>query len=242
MKKSNLNEIKNVAKSFLYVEITETQFYPVFVMHPIFESGIQSVKIDGQLKMVDITASEDNLELVQSKICEQIDKANTVFSVYNIIRKSYRLTFIKYIKKYLSIDDMSTLLAHAWVTSENPNGDVNVSLETVVKWFKSCNKTILMDEQEYSVYSVYSVYSELPKDLIVYRGVAVNRNPHGLSWTIDYSKAKWFAHRFDTENEEGYILKASISKFDVLAYFDSRGESEIVVDVFGLNENSIEKI
>lgn len=236
MKKSNLNEIKAIAKSFLYVEITETQFYPVFVMHPIFESGIQSVKIDGQLKMVDITASEDNLELVQSKICEQIDKANTVFSVYNIIRKSYRLTFIKYIKKYLSIDDMSVLLAHVWVTSENPNGDVNVSLETVVKWFKSCNKIILMDEQE------HNVYNELPEDLIVYRGVAVNRNPHGLSWTIDYSKAEWFAHRFDTEDEEGYILKASISKSDVLAYFDSRGESEIVVDVFGLNENSIEKI
>lgn len=235
MKKSNLNEIKNIAKSFLYVEITETQFYPVFVMHPIFESGIQSVKIGGQLKMVDITASEDNLELVQSKICEQIDKANTVFSVYNIIRKSYRLTFIKYIKKYLSIDDMSALLAHAWVTSENPNGDVNVSLETVVKWFKSCNKAILMDEQE------YNVYSELPEDLIVYRGVAVNRNPYGLSWTIDYSKAEWFAHRFDTENEEGYILKASISKSNVLAYFDSRGESEIVVDVFSLNENSISK-
>lgn len=72
--------------------------------------------------------------------------------------------------------------------------------------------------------------------------VAINRNPHGLSWTIDYSKAEWFAHRYDTDSEEGYILKADISRSNILAYFDSRGESEVVVNVFELNENSIEKI
>lgn len=235
MKKSNLNEIKIVAKSFLYVEITQTEFYPMFVMHPIFESGVQNVKIDGQFQMVDITENEDNLRLVQEQICKLIDESDTIYEVYNIIRKSYRLTFIKYIKQYLSVADMSNLLAHAWVTSENPNGDVNVSLRTIVKWFKECDKSVLMDKQE------YSVYKELPEKLVIYRGVAVNRNPYGLSWTIDYDKAEWFAHRFDTD-EKGYILKTTISKENVLAYFDSRGESEIVVNVFNLDENNIQNI
>lgn len=93
-----------------------------------------------------------------------------------------------------------------------------------------------MDEQE------YKVYKDFPECLTVYRGVAINRNPHGLSWTTDYSKAEWFAHRYDTGSEEGYLLKADISRSNILAYFDSRGESEVVVNVFELNKNSIEKI
>lgn len=48
--------------------------------------------------------------------------------------------------------------------------------------------------------------------------------------------------RYDTGSEEGYILKADISRSNILAYFDSRGESEVVVNVFELNKNSIEKI
>lgn len=235
-KKSDINAIKSVAKSFVYIEVTKTSLYPMFVMHPIFETGIQAIKVNGEMKMVDIIANEDNLKQVQNQVCETIDSAATVYDVYLVIRKSYRLTFIKYIKEYLSVNDMSELLAHAWVTNENPNGDVNVSLKTIVKWFKSCNKTILMDEQE------YKVYKDFPECLTVYRGVAINRNPHGLSWTTDYSKAEWFAHRYDTGSEEGYILKADISRSNILAYFDSRGESEVVVNVFELNKNSIEKI
>lgn len=235
-KKSNIDAVKSVAKSFVYIEVTETALYPMFVMHPIFETGIQAIKVDGEMKMVDITANENNLKQVQKQVCETIDAAATVYDVYLVIRKSYRLTFIKHIKEYLSVNDMSELLAHAWVTSENPNGDVNVSLKTIIRWFKSCDKTILMDEQE------YKVYKDFPESLTVYRGIAVNRNPHGLSWTTDYSKAEWFAHRYDTDSEEGYILKANISRSNILAYFDSRGESEVVVNVFELNENSIEKI
>ena len=35
-KKSDINAIKSVAKSFVYIEVTETSLYPMFVMHPIF--------------------------------------------------------------------------------------------------------------------------------------------------------------------------------------------------------------
>lgn len=112
-KKSDINAIKSVAKSFVYIEVTETSLYPMFVMHPIFETGIQAIKVNGEMKMVDIVANEDNLKQVQKQVCETIDAAVTVYDVYLVIRKSYRLTFIKYIKEYLSVNDMSELLAHA---------------------------------------------------------------------------------------------------------------------------------
>ena len=48
-----------------------------------------------------------------------------------------------------------------------------------------------------------------------------------MSWTLDYDKAEWFANRFGTD---GYILEATINKNDIVAFFDVRGESEVVVD------------
>lgn len=232
-KESDLNEIKALAKIFVYTEITKTEFSPAIIIHPIFESGIQYFKIDNEIKMIDITDDEEGLRKIQEKICDKIDKSKTVYDIYIIIRKSYKLTFIKYAYEHLSIKDMSMLLADAWVTSEDPNQDVNVPLRTIVKWFKKCDKTTLMDEQEYQIYKDFSEF------LTVYRGVGINRNPHGLSWTTDYDKAKWFAHRFDTHQKQGYLLKADIIKGDILAYFDTRNESEVVVNVFNLKERYI---
>lgn len=111
------------------------------------------------------------------------------------------------------------------------------------------NETELTEKELEWFYSVVTKFHQLPEAtgiVIVNRNheelSRKNRNPHGLSWTTDYSKAEWFAHRYDTGSEEGYILKADISRSNILAYFDSRGESEVVVNVFELNKNSIEKI
>lgn len=224
-KVTDLHNVKSVAKSFLYLEIDKTaEFYPMFIQHPIFESAFQSVKIDGKCDIINITESEENLQMANKFFEKRINESD-LLGVYMIIRKSYRLTFLKYIKSYLSMQDFCTLFADAWVMSENPNGDVNVPLSLAVKWFKQADKTMLMDAEE------YKVYSELPDTLTVYRGVAVGRNPQGLSWTMDRDKAEWFAHRFDRNGTTGYLQSATIKKEDVLAYFNSRNEEEIVVSV-----------
>ena len=59
-------------------------------------------------------------------------------------------------------------------------------------------------------------------------GVAVGRNPQGLSWTQNLETAKWFANRFNTDTKKGYVQVGIAKKEHVLAYFNTRGEDEIV--------------
>lgn len=157
-----------------------------------------------------------------------IHNATELFDLYIIVRKSYRLAFLKYAKEYMSLKDFSTYLADAWVSSENPNQDANCSLDMLISWFQQADKKTLMVAED------YKVYTALPDELNIYRGVALGREPNGLSWTANLEKAKWFAHRFDRDDKTGYIETAIAKKEDVLAYFNTRGEDELVVNVRNL--------
>ena len=62
----------------------------------------------------------------------------------------------------------------------------------------------------------------------IYRGV---RHPEhdGISWTLSYDRARWFALRWSYGQDEGYVLEAAIPADEVLCYFDDRGEDEVLV-------------
>lgn len=224
--KTNLNKVKDVALSFLHMDIEPTPYSPIVVQHPIFESAFHSVLRNGVMKIANIIEDKKAYNEVVARLQKQINEAKEVFEIYAIIRKSYKLTFMKYARNYLSVDDFSKLFADAWVASENPNDDINVSLNELISWFKSVNKKKLMTAED------FYVYNSLPNNMTVYRGVANGRNPKGLSWTANYDTAEWFANRF---GDDGYIQAADISKSRVLAYFNTRGEDEIVIDTKDLN-------
>lgn len=230
---SNILAIKDTAKTFLYLDVEETPVSPIVVQHPIFETGITMIKHNGKNVMVNIMENEQDLQHAREFQKKRIDKAATVFDVYSVIRKSYKLTFLKYIQDYLSQDDMSMLLADAWVSSENPNQDANVSISMAVKLFKRCNKKVLMTEED------YNVYQSLPGDFEIYRGVAVGRNPKGLSWTMNKDKAEWFANRFNRNGKFGYVQQAMADRECVLAYFNTRNEDEIVISTKSLHDIKI---
>jgi len=218
---TNLEKIKNVAIIFLYQEIETTEF-PFIVLHPFFSSPFQY--ING--KMINILDDPLALSQIREEIEEWIRNAKDVEKVFYLIRKPYHLTFLKYIKKDLSDEDFSRLLGHIWVTSENPNQDVNVPINTLISWFRETDKQFLMTKDD------FKIYENLPEEIFVYRGVSRGRNPDGLSWTRTLEKAKWFANRFG----EGYVRSGIICKQDVLAYFSTRGEEEIVLDVSKIKE------
>lgn len=96
------------------------------------------------------------------------------------------------------------------------------------------NKQKLMGED-------YETWKAFPDKMTLFRGVGVDRKPYGLSWTPNLEKAEWLAHRFDREDRYGYIQKAIVTKENMLAYFQSRGEEEVVVDTYKI-KNDIEKI
>ena len=139
------------------------------------------------------------------------------------MRQAYSLTFLKYASPYLSKADFSKILADAWIRSENPNCDTNVSKSKLISMFKQADPHELMLEDE------LRQYEELDDTVTVYRGVTSHnaKNIKALSWTLDREKAEWFAHRF---NEDGTVYEAEIDKQHILALFNGRNESEVIVD------------
>lgn len=230
-KETDLSAVKQVAMGMVYLPIKETVFSPAIVIHPIFESGLTFVQIGKYWKEINLLEDSDALKETRKEMEEKIAEMDNLFFVYHIIRAPYKLTFIKHVLPYLSQYDLSLLLADAWVNTENPNGDINCSLRTIKSWFKKCQKNVLMCRED------FEIYNTLPDEFELYRGVAVGRNPKGLSWTRNLKRAEWFANRFNSEDEVGCILKATVRKEDVLAYFNIRNEEEVVVDSSKLEIN-----
>ena len=76
----------------------------------------------------------------------------------------------------------------------------------------------------------HAALGPLPNQFPIYRGFLGKRG-NGMSWTLDESKAEWFAHRFAIgESKQPRLAKGIVAKKHVLAYFEGRNEKEIVVD------------
>ena len=233
-KETDLEAVKAVALTFLHLPIEETEVSPILVQHPFYENGFMLLPNTGKLpaesvpKLLDLLHSPEDVKKANDIVLERINKAHSAFSVMLLLRPAYRLTFIKYAKDHMSREDFSTMLADAWTQTENPNRDPNVSLTMAARWFRAADPMYLMSEEEREVFASFEVGAT------VYRGVAVGRNPMGLSWTDNFEKASWFAHRFDRAGETGYVQTAQVPRNKMLAYFLRRGEYELVVDTKNL--------
>lgn len=219
--KTDLDAVKRTSKVLLHTKININEKIPVIAYHPFTNSPYSIDSKTG--KMLNLMNKEDLAkwyEIVESLI----DRAKKVLDIYILINTPYLLTFLKYIKDDLSKEEFSKLFAEAWVTSENPNGDANVSLRELVKMYKYCDKKCLMEKED------LEVFNNLPDEFVVYRGVSTGRNEKGLSYTRNKDKAEWFANRFG----KGYVIEKTIKKENVLAYFNTRNEDEIVVNVYEL--------
>lgn len=232
MKETDLDAIKRQAVIFLYLEYQLADGIPsaIHVYHPFISSTAPFDK--NYNRFLDLTKNED-LDEYRANMEEFIANAD-LYKLYTTINKPYRLTFIKYIEDFLSDKDLGELLADAWVSTENPNDDVNCSIPYLTKLFQRCDKRYLMTEED------YRIYEQLPEQFTIYRGVMPGHNPKGLSWTQNKDKAIWFASRFNTETKKGYLLTTIINKSDVLAYFNTRGEEEILVNANKYKRERIE--
>ena len=231
LSETNLNKVKHIAISLLYLEIKTDPIFSFICYHPFINSpyGLNQNK-----KIVDYTKNHAALSFWRKEREKEINNSSLA-QIYNMIDTRYKLTFLKHTKDYLSKKDFSILLADAWITEENPNMDINCPLKEVIQWFKQSDVHYLMQPSD------YEIYTTLPSEFEVYRGVANGRNPNGISWTKDYNLASWFSHRFDTNEKKGYIQKATIKKENVLAYFNTRNENEIVVKVPNKSVSIVDK-
>ncbi len=227
MKNENLRKVKDAAIVLLETPVKTTKL-PLgdggvnemeLVVHPFFPSRFLWNPDNTEHPYLDILSS-DMQEAIQ-RYKGFIEESESMDSILLLIDKSYRLQFFERIQKTLSPDDLGRLLADIWVNGENPNNDV-VPLPTIVKWFKKASRESLMDAEE------LAYYDSLPDEFTVYRGIGSKSNKKGISYTLSLEKAEWFAKRFQQKN--GYVLTGTAKKQDVLAYFNSREEREVLIE------------
>lgn len=77
----------------------------------------------------------------------------------------------------------------------------------------------------------------------VFRGAGVREARDGMSWTMDFSRAEWFANRWRTDGDPpGWVWRASVEPGGVLAILTAGNESEVVLDparLTGIEERSL---
>ena len=148
----DLNSVKEVARCLLYTDVHRVENYPFLVKHPFTDSAFTSIAKNPEKvtenAVINILESEGNLNRWREYVAERIDSADSADEIYCRITKPYRLTFMKYAGQYLSEKDFAEMLCSAWITSENPNSDVNVSQSELLRMFRSADKSLLMTAEE----------------------------------------------------------------------------------------------
>lgn len=233
VKQTNLSAVKDLAMSMLYPDIEETPYSPIVVKHPFTDTGIISVRgADGQIKMIELSKAEGLAEW-RAMVAKQIGKASSAQDVFYMLTKPYYFAFIKYAEEHLSSQDLSEILATAWVMCEQANLDPNISKREMAQLFRKCTPKYLMEKDELIKFFRLTAYGF--EMIPIFRGVTSYNasNVKALSWSLSKKTAEWFAHRY---NENGTVYSALIPASHILAYFAGRGEDEIVVDPSYLSE------
>ena len=223
LSETNLDGVKSVAHALLMTDIHKTELSPISVQHPFTNSGMVAVKNDDVIQLVDVTVSEENLCAWHEYMTELINNAEKPYLIYMMTNKPYGLTFLRYASTYLSREDFSEILADAWIRSENPNSDPNLTKSQLLRMFLSADPNVLMSPEE------REQLHSLENPVTVYRGVTSHNTAVGraLSWTLNRDTALWFANRF---GEIGYLYEAQVDKEKIIALLNGRNESEIIIE------------
>lgn len=225
---TDIAAIKGISKA-LYDVVTidsSVRMGGLVLSHPYTNTSFVGIKDDkGEMKISNLLEDDEARKQFRNQIFDIINRADSAQYISGFVNKPYRLFWFKLVKDYLSDKDYGAILSDIWMSSENPNDDANVSIDEAIQYFRRAKKRHLMTPSE------LDVFKSLPDKVTVYRGVSQGRNPLGLSYTLDKDKAKWFQSRYADESHPGFLIERTIDRGSVLAYFERRNESEIVVDV-----------
>lgn len=89
--KTDLKAVQNVALNLLYTQIHETEFSPLIVHHPFTSSAYVGIRQNGDMAMINVLESTDNLRKWQSFIGEQISNTENVYQIFMMVNKPYAL-------------------------------------------------------------------------------------------------------------------------------------------------------
>ena len=223
LEKTNMSMVKLIAYELLKLPPIKTEYSPMIISHPFTNSGLFIMPVGNECKSMNIVDSMEDLKAWQAQMRNQIMSARSAIEISYMMNNAYLLTFLDKVKEHLSSKDYGEMLAYSWIKEESPNKDPNVAKSKLIKMFRQADKNYLMSDSERDEFSKFG------DTMQIYRGVGRGKrmgSPNALSWTLDKSKAQWFASRYG----EGDVFSATIDKKHILAYFGDSNESEVVVD------------
>ena len=134
---TDLDHLKHLAGVFLELDIVPTKLSPVVVKHPFTDSGVVGIPGKaGELLMVNLLDDPEALQSWKELCRQQIKEADTPFKIAMMITKPYQFAFLKYAAPVLSEQDLAHFLTHAWICTEMPNGDPNLSKRQLLSMFR----------------------------------------------------------------------------------------------------------
>jgi len=119
-----------------------------------------------------------------------------------------------------------TVLRDAWIHGHHGSILRAYDNEHIIGWFQVASPETLMDDSE------RIALSNLPDEVLVFRGDSKDNPEQGISWTLDKTVAENFANRIDsnpTIQGIGMLLERRIARKSILALIIERDEAEIIV-------------
>jgi hypothetical protein len=182
------------------------------IKHPLVYSMIHVPQFNGRMNK--------QLQAKKQAVAEAL--ADQQWHSYVFLHeRPWRIMAFKDIMEQMTDAQYWDLLGIIWTDSENIR-EAPQMWETLLRSKRPERNEIMTDDDQAALMAMDDV-------IPVYQGHTTRRHD-GWSWTTNYDKAVWFAHRFALlENSKPALTSGMCSKADVIAYFANRGESEIVV-------------
>ena len=128
-------------------------------------------------------------------------------------------------------EDYWSNLGWLWIDTENPSSEIDVWTMLFTNDVSNRENIMTVEERKY--------LESQPDSIQVFRGYDHSgKHPlEGLRWTLSQDKAEWFARRYSPDKP--LLGVGEVSKDSVLAYFNGRGEQEIVVNPKDVNVTAL---
>lgn len=216
--------------------IIESDIYGQMIHHPLIVSPyvLPSVEnpSDKERKLIDqqIEILNKGFKDKQAILIRSIDakKWNQVLTLHE---RPYRLqTFLQFAPFMKPVEYWQNL-AWIWTDTEFPFSNKEMWIDLFTANVKQKRKLMTSKERR--------TLQNLPEKVTIYRGYDDKgelSGPLGISWTLLEEKAEWFAKRFGVyEDSSPAIAVGTCNRKAILAYFNGRGEEEIVVNPLDVN-------
>lgn len=195
------------------LEYTET--------HDVFGTIIRHPLVMWIGPVTDIDLINNLLDNKRKATEEALDKCEWSRFIY-LHERPYRFDALHFVLNTfdeITDDEYWSLVSDVWIDTEN--AWQNVGSWTELFGSDRASQHSLMNEEE------LKLFASLDDTLTIYRGCRKDVNEEGLSWTLDRSRAQWFADRHG--HDDRTLLTREISKSEVIAVFTRRGEEEVIV-------------